>query len=280
MPWKAALRSGLFVAHAESISEALATVVLCRASPREVAAASFLALAALLTSASASAIPGRRPQSRPNPAPVSPANIFARGSTVIYSDHWAGAVKESTGISHVEGTIRVPKVTGGQGAGAAAWVGIDGNVCPEALLQTGVTSYADGTFEGWIEWWPKLSEPFEGFEIKAGDEIKMSVDAISSTSGKATLENSVSKTITNAPAKLCFKTAEWIVEAFSDSQGNLQKLSNFESVAFTDTVAHSDEGVIGVEGADVYLIKSKNQQKASTACDLQKAGVTCDYVAQ
>ncbi|KAF4500527.1 glycosyl hydrolase family 43 [Fusarium agapanthi] len=40
------------------------------------------------------------------------------------------------------------------GAAASAWVGIDGDTCQTAILQTGISFYADGSFDAWYEWIP------------------------------------------------------------------------------------------------------------------------------
>ena len=71
----------------------------------------------------------------------------------------------------------------------AAWVGIDGDTCQTAILQTGVSFYGDGTFDAWYEWIPDYSHSFANFGISAGDQIRMTVDASSKTTGVAILEN-------------------------------------------------------------------------------------------
>lgn len=69
-------------------------------------------------------------------------------SQVSYSTNWAGAVQIGTGYDDVTGTIVVPTPEvpdGGSSAkkyAASAWVGIDGDTCDTAILQTGVDFYA------------------------------------------------------------------------------------------------------------------------------------------
>lgn len=63
---------------------------------------------------------------------------------VSYSTNWAGAVLTGSGYKTVVGTITVPtpKVPSGGSSSttysASAWVGIDGDSCQTAILQTGV----------------------------------------------------------------------------------------------------------------------------------------------
>lgn len=57
-------------------------------------------------------------------------------SNVEYSGNWAGAILIGTGYTSVTGTFTVPTPsTAGSGS---AWVGIDGDTCSTAILQTGV----------------------------------------------------------------------------------------------------------------------------------------------
>lgn len=63
---------------------------------------------------------------------------------VSYSSNWAGAVLIGSGYKSVTGTITVPtpKLPSGasssQTYSASAWVGIDGDTCSTAILQSGV----------------------------------------------------------------------------------------------------------------------------------------------
>lgn len=87
-------------------------------------------------------------------------------SHVSYSTNWAGAVLIGTDYESVTGTITVPTPAAGSGSSlksalegycASAWVGIDGDTCSTAILQTGVDfCYQDGdvTYDAWYEWYP------------------------------------------------------------------------------------------------------------------------------
>lgn len=69
-------------------------------------------------------------------------------SDVSYSTNWAGAVQIGTGYDSITGTIEVPTASVPSGGSsrkqyaASAWVGIDGDTCSTAILQTGVDFYA------------------------------------------------------------------------------------------------------------------------------------------
>ena len=75
---------------------------------------------------------------------------------------------------------------------ASAWVGIDGDSCQTAILQTGVDFTIQGStvsFDAWYEWYPDYAYDFSGFAVKAGDQIKMTATATSTSAGSVTLQN-------------------------------------------------------------------------------------------
>jgi hypothetical protein len=123
-------------------------------------AASFITLLAL--AASAVALPSSKerflarraarqgkPVSRV-PAPHTGAVADNLVKNEQYSSNWAGAVYNSPKGTYksVTGTFTVPKATGSSGASASAWVGIDGDSCGNAILQTGLDFNAGGSYDG------------------------------------------------------------------------------------------------------------------------------------
>jgi hypothetical protein len=197
-----------------------------------------------------------------------------------YSGNWAGAVQSGKGFNHVEGTIIVPHVKGKRGAAASAWVGIDGDDCQRALLQTGISFYADGSFDAWYEWIPDASSDFQNFELSVGDQIRMTIDATSSTSGVATLENlttrtTVSHTYKTSPSKLCQNSAEWIVEAFMEGQTEVV-LANFGQVTFTDICATDATGSLDGDGATIIDMQHLRHH-VLTDCYAAGSNVSCTY---
>jgi len=213
----------------------------------------------------------------------------ANGVKVQYSSNWAGATLIGSGYTSVVGTIIVPnpqKPANGNTRTeytASAWVGIDGDTCETAILQTGVdfiTQNGRASFEAWYEWYPDYSYTFDGFGISAGNTIRMTVTATSSTAGKATIENlSTGKTVSHSfsgqSASLCGTNAEWIVEDASSSSGSLIPFADFETVTFTDATAVSDGGTVDTTGAVIMDIRQNGQ--VLTSCSAGGSEVTCTY---
>ncbi|POS79859.1 peptidase A4 family protein [Diaporthe helianthi] len=212
-------------------------------------------------------------------------------STTNYSSNWAGAVLVSTGFTEVTGTITVPTLAASSNDSVeyagAAWVGIDGDTCQTAILQTGIDWYVNGsaiTYDAWYEWWPDDSYNFDGISISAGDSIKMTVKATSTTSGKAVIENlttgtTVTQTFSDVTfGSLCQENAEWIIEDFSEciaDSCDLVPFADFGTVTFTDASAVKSGSAVSLKGATIFEIL---QDELLTSCSASSSTVTCTYI--
>jgi len=206
-------------------------------------------------------------------------------SNVEYSSNWAGAVwAEGDGtFTTVTGTFTVPTPSGSVGSAASAWVGIDGDTCDTAILQTGVdfTVTDDGaSYDAWYEWYPDYAYDFSGITISAGDVIVTTVTAYSTTSGIATIENlttgqTVNQELTSSYA-LCEENAEWIVEDFEEGD-SLVPFADFGTVTFTSATASGPSGTTYTpEGATIIDIEQND--KVLTSVTTGDATATVKYV--
>jgi len=205
-------------------------------------------------------------------------------SFVSYSSNWAGAVLVGTGYTSVTGTFTVPTPsTAGSGS---AWVGIDGDTCGTAILQTGIDWTKSGssiTYDAWYEWYPDYAYDFSGITLAAGNVVKVTVTASSKTGGTATITNvTTGKTVTHtfsneaSLGSLCEYNAEWIVEDF-ESGGSQVAFANFGTVTFSAASAVKSGTTVGVTGAQIIDIEQSG--KILTNCATSgTSGVTCTYV--
>jgi len=206
----------------------------------------------------------------------------ANKSDVSYSTNWAGAVLTSTGFTEVTGefTAPTPSTTGS----GSAWVGIDGDSCDTAILQTGIDWTKSGssiTYDAWYEWYPDYAYDFSGISISAGDTIKTTVTATSKTAGKAVIENvTTGTTVTHTfsgseQGDLCEYDAEWIVEDF-ESGSSLVTFADFGTVTFTSASAVKSGTTVGVTGASIIDIEQNS--KILTSCSIpSSSSVKCVY---
>ncbi|KKK11916.1 hypothetical protein P175DRAFT_0504939 [Aspergillus ochraceoroseus IBT 24754] len=208
---------------------------------------------------------------------------------VEYSSNWAGAVLIGTGYTAVTGefTVPTPSVPSGGSSStqycASAWVGIDGDTCETAILQTGVDFCVQGSsvsFDAWYEWYPDYAYDFSGITISAGDQIKVTVDATSKTAGKAVVENvttgkSVTHTFTGGvDGDLCEYNAEWIVEDFEEND-SLVPFADFGTVTFSSAEATSKGSTVGPSGATILDIEQSNE--VLTSVSVSSSSVTVEY---
>ncbi|KAJ3727060.1 acid proteinase [Lentinula raphanica] len=234
----------------------------------------------------------RTRQSKPVNVVTSPqvAAIAGNASHPEFSSNWAGAVLVASTATYksVTGTFTVPtpKSTGGsQEQCASAWVGIDGDTCDTAILQTGVDFCVSGSatsFDAWYEFFPADSFDFSGFSVSAGDSITVTATVISTTEGTLTIKNNskgttATKTVTSS-SRLCETNAEWIVEDFEECEGNdceLVPFANFGTVEFTSASATTSSGTVTPAGATIFDIE---QNSVLTSVSQSGSTVTVEFV--
>jgi hypothetical protein len=205
-----------------------------------------------------------------------PVNLISSTNTTVheqFSENWAGAVLVANTATYrsVTGTFTVPnpKSTGGNSEQCAtAWVGIDGDTCETAILQTGVDFCVQGnsvSFDGWYEFFPAVSVDFNGISFSAGDSVTLTATVSSTTAGTLTIKNNskgttVSKAVTSS-ARLCQTNAEWIVEDFEECEGNncsLVPFANFGTVKFTGAGATTSSGTVTPAAATIIDIEQNS----------------------
>ncbi|KIK59735.1 hypothetical protein GYMLUDRAFT_654194 [Collybiopsis luxurians FD-317 M1] len=219
-----------------------------------------------------------------------PANIITNQVTTDvtnttneeFSSNWAGAVLIASTATYqsVTGTFTVPnpQSTGGSSEQCAtAWVGIDGDTCSSAILQTGVDFCVTGSsvsYDGWYEFFPAASFDFSGISFSAGDSV-------TSSAGTLTIKNNskgqtVSKAVTSS-ASLCQTNAEWIVEDFEECSGSscsLVPFANFGSIEFTGASAATSSGSITPAGATIIDIEQNGEVLTSSSVSGSTVSVT------
>ncbi|KAI0367120.1 aspergillopepsin [Pilatotrama ljubarskyi] len=203
-----------------------------------------------------------------------------------FSSNWAGAVlvAGSNTFKSVTGTFTVPTPREPSGASgthsASAWVGIDGDTCGTAILQTGIDFTISGgraSFDAWYEWFPDFAHDFSGISISPGNSITVTVTASSLTSGTATIINhstgqQVSHSFSGQPS-LCQENAEWIVEDFEEN-GGLVPLANWGTVTFTGVSAGTSSGTVTPAGATIIDMEQNGRQLTSVSASSSSVTVT------
>jgi len=230
-----------------------------------------------------------RRTSRPYNPGTSDILYLNHSSQETYSSNWAGAVLIGTRYTSVSGEITVPVPQLPRGANsyinycASAWVGIDGDTCNTAILQTGIDFCIQGdttSYSAWYEWYPDYAHDFRNVQILPGDVIKATVNATSRSSGSVTVENlSTGVSVTHIfprglGGSLCEFNAEWIVEDFSINNA-LAPFADFGTVVFSNAVATRGRNTYGPSNATVMDIY---QDRILTSSFVDGNTVTISYV--
>ncbi|KAJ7194249.1 peptidase A4 family-domain-containing protein [Mycena pura] len=229
----------------------------------------------------------------PTSTATSSPPLSAPGPAILSSNIWAGAGMESPENTYqsVTGTLVVPHLqpaTGGaiEGIyGGSAWVGLDGMTCQTSLMATGIQFiYFNQTIlaNAWTEVYPNPSVDITSMTVNAGDTIKLTLTATSTTTGTAVVENlsnGQSSTVDiTSPSPLCLANAEWIVEDFEEGTF-LMPFANFGTITFTDASATTRSGsTVGPSGDGSHIINmvQSGRQFASASC--AASTVTVDYL--
>ncbi|OJT02605.1 Aspergillopepsin-2 [Trametes pubescens] len=219
----------------------------------------------------------------PSTSAVSEISATSNVTNAEFSTNWSGAVINAAAntFKSVTGTFTIPtpkEPSGGSGThSASAWVGIDGDTCGTAILQTGIDFTVSGTrtsFDAWYEWFPDFAHDFTGITLSPGNSITVSVTATSRTGGTATIVNhstgqTVSHTFSGQPA-LCEQDAEWIVEDFEEGS-SLVPLANWGTVTFTGAAAN------GASPSGATIINMEQNGRVLTDASTSGSTVTVKY---
>ncbi|EME79171.1 uncharacterized protein MYCFIDRAFT_90088 [Pseudocercospora fijiensis CIRAD86] len=207
---------------------------------------------------------------------------------------WAGAIQSGANITEVQGTIRVPLMRcegGAQECSGFAWVGIDGENCPEgSLLQTGIAWFGQNgnvSYKAAFEWLPSPAKYFD-IALNPQDFVTVKVTAHNATSGTAYISNlSTGKSASHnfsGELLLCQNTAEWILEDFTvksaDGTPELDNFARFNDIAFSNASYVHYGGISGdFQGATmVDMVQGMQGETLLVGCEIMGPdAVHCQY---
>ncbi len=166
-----------------------------------------------------------------------------------YSTNWSGYVVNGTAgsVTFVQGSWKVPAVTGRGNAYSSFWVGIDGfssNTVEQIGTDSDISS-GRAVYYAWYEFYPSPMYKITTLSISSGDIISASVSYLVSSNAFTVSITDANKSTswTSSPTAVSGATessAEWVAEAPSSSRGVLP-LANFGTVYF----GYDNTGVSG-----------------------------------
>lgn len=175
-----------------------------------------------------------------------------------------GVLKAPTGESFksVAGTFTIPALAGD--SRLSIWVGIGDSTAQTYVLGGGILY--NKTLSTWAAFYPSAATDITSeVPVKSGDNIRVTVDIEAGAGGSITIQNKSQNTTSTktiqAPAKanpsaLTALTADWWVQAYQVTPGELVKTPSYGTVSFADCSAITKDGAqVPIAGAWPYEIQ-------------------------
>jgi Peptidase A4 family len=167
-------------------------------------------------------------------APMKLVGVPRPGS--VTSSNWSGYAVTGTAFTKALGSWIVPKVKCGTtpNSYSSYWIGLDG-YSDNTVEQIGTDSDCSGTspvYYAWFEFYPNASRLISNITVSPGDKMSATVSYNGSEFTLQTTDHTTGKVfkVVNKGFKGKRTSAEWIVEAPSDSLGVLP-LADFTSAS-------------------------------------------------
>lgn len=173
---------------------------------------------------------------------------------------------EGDSFASVTGTFVVPNLSGADRL--SIWVGIGDYLNQNYVLGGGIVY--NSTLQSFSAYWPgPATDTTSTVPVASGNAIRVTVNT-ATAGGTVTIENTTqNKTTTqsvSAPAgadasELTALAANWFVQAYQVTPGELVRTPNFGTVAFTACSATTKSGVsVPIAGAGRYEIQGTSGQ--------------------
>jgi Peptidase A4 family len=203
---------------------------------------------------------------------------------------WGGVIVEpsSYGVDPPEPVVMVyaewmvPAIVGDpthptKDIGFASWIGLNGYIVSDDVLQAGVAQQIQAVPRALFEWYPGppvMIDPWQTFPVRVGDRVAVLVCAPRADHGFVSIQNKTTRVITNigVPPPRGFTSegtsAEWIVEEMSKTlTGPSDELPDFGAVVFTNAVAGTKHHRLDLSRAtttEIVGTSGKDLTKSST----------------
>ncbi|KAF2688398.1 concanavalin A-like lectin/glucanase [Lentithecium fluviatile CBS 122367] len=185
----------------------------------------------------------------------------------------AGAVlKAPAGDSFksVTGTFTVPSLSGNNRL--SIWVGIGDSLDQTYVLGGGILY--NKTLSTWTAFYPSpAKDTTSSVPLKNGDSIVVTVNIAAGAGGNVTIENktqnkkttqTISAPANADPERLTALTADWFVQAYQVTPGELVQTPSYGTVSFTAVSATTQGGkTVPATGAGAYEIQGTSGQMYS-----------------
>lgn len=186
---------------------------------------------------------------------------------------------EGDSFASVSGTFTVPNLSGSNRL--SIWVGIGDSLQQDYVLGGGIVY--NSTLKSFSAYWPgPATDTTSTVPVASGNSVTVTVTT-AEAGGTVTVENKTQNKKTTQslsaptgvdPSKLTALVANWFVQAYQVTPGELVRTPNFGTVSFTACTATTRGGVaVPITGAGRYEIQGTSGQMYS-ATTISSTGIS------
>jgi hypothetical protein len=195
-------------------------------------------------------------------------SLISAASAAFDLNRGGGVLKAPEGDSFatVSGTFTVPNLSGANRL--SIWVGIGDRLEQEYVLGGGIVY--NSTLKSFSAYWPgAVTDTTSAVPVANGNSITVTV-TVAAAGGTVTVENKTQNKKTTQtlagptgvdPSELTALAANWFVQAYQVTPGQLVQTPNFGTVSFTACTATTKSGkTVPISGAGKYEIQGTSGQ--------------------
>jgi hypothetical protein len=199
---------------------------------------------------------------------LSAACWISTSSAAFDLNRGGGVLKAPEGdpFATVTGTFTVPNLSGTDRL--SIWIGIGDSLKQDYVLGGGIVY--NNTLQSFSSYWPgPATDTTSTVPIASGNSITVTINA-AETGGTVTIENTTQNKKTTQslsapagvdPSALTALVANWFVQAYQVTPGQLVQTPNFGTVSFTACSAMTRSGMsVPITGAGRYEIQGTSGQ--------------------
>ncbi|OAL55219.1 concanavalin A-like lectin/glucanase [Pyrenochaeta sp. DS3sAY3a] len=198
-------------------------------------------------------------------------SLISAASAAFDLNRGGGVLKapEGDSFASVSGTFTVPNLSGANRL--SIWVGIGDRLEQDYVLGGGIVY--NSTLKSFSAYWPgPVTDTTSAVPVANGNSITVTV-AVAAAGGTVTVENKTQNKKTTQtlagptgvdPSELTALAANWFVQAYQVTPGQLVQTPNFGTVSFTACTATTKSGkTVPISGAGKYEIQGTSGQMYS-----------------
>jgi hypothetical protein len=204
------------------------------------------------------------------------ASCLDRTHNIASSSNWSGFATTGSSFTAITGSWTVPSATGS--GESSAWIGIDG-LGNKSLIQTG-TEQRSGTTYAWWEILPASETQISSLTVHPGDHMYAAITkACSGSQWTITLIDQTSGGFFSTQQSYGgpMTSAEWIMEAPADGNGNVATLAQYSTFSFDGGTLNGANPALSYNVNAIQMVQNGKIVSTPSGPDGEGDGFTMGY---